>query len=358
MIRHLLVALSGHGFGHAAQAAPVVNALVQRIPDLRVTLYTDVPRTLLASRFRCAFEHIDAAPDVGMLMDSALDVYVEKSARAYAEFHRHWNANVQREVERLALLRPDLVLADAPYRVLTAARRMNVPAVALCSLNWAAVYRHYCGSRPEADAIHAQIVAAYQDATLFLRPTPSMAMPELTNSREIGPIAWPAQPQPQPLRRRLRLSDQQRLVLVTLGGIPSANPLRVWPVSDDVRYVVPTGWYVPRPDVVDAASIGLHFADVLASVDVVITKPGYNTIVESVCQGRPALFVPRTDWPEQAVLVDWLYRHGRGAEIDRARFEHGDLRDAIEALMVLPPPTPVPASGTAEAAGLLAEYLN
>ena len=63
-----LAAISSHGYGHAAQTASVVNALRERIPDLRLTLRTTVPHALLAARFEGAFTHVSVASDFGMRM--------------------------------------------------------------------------------------------------------------------------------------------------------------------------------------------------------------------------------------------------------------------------------------------------
>ena len=59
---HLLVALTPHGFGHAAMTAPVVDELRRRLPQLRLTLQTAIPRTWLASRYREPFELIPEFP--------------------------------------------------------------------------------------------------------------------------------------------------------------------------------------------------------------------------------------------------------------------------------------------------------
>ncbi|TAN60870.1 MAG: hypothetical protein EPN20_13195, partial [Magnetospirillum sp.] len=47
---HLWLALSPHGFGHAAMTAPVVTELRRRRPGLRLTIQTGVPRAFLESR--------------------------------------------------------------------------------------------------------------------------------------------------------------------------------------------------------------------------------------------------------------------------------------------------------------------
>jgi len=42
-MRHLLVDISFHGFGHLSQTAPVLNALRRLIPDLRLTVRSAAP---------------------------------------------------------------------------------------------------------------------------------------------------------------------------------------------------------------------------------------------------------------------------------------------------------------------------
>ena len=56
----------------------------------------------------------------------------------------------------------DIVLADVPYLTLAAASRASIPAAALCSLNWADIYRHYFNNRTEAGKILAEMESAYR----------------------------------------------------------------------------------------------------------------------------------------------------------------------------------------------------
>ena len=81
------------------------------------------------------------------------------------------------------------MFANVPYLTLAAAASLDVPAVALCSLNWADIYRHYCGHRPEAEDILGTMRSAYAAANRFLQPEPSMPMEYLANRQRIGPIA-------------------------------------------------------------------------------------------------------------------------------------------------------------------------
>lgn len=60
---HLFPDISAHGYGHLAQAAPVLNRLADLIPDLRLTLRCGLPESKLRQRIRAPFRHLSAASD-------------------------------------------------------------------------------------------------------------------------------------------------------------------------------------------------------------------------------------------------------------------------------------------------------
>jgi hypothetical protein len=355
---HLLVDLSYHGFGHIAQTAPVVNALAERLPDLRVTLRSGVPHEVLAQRFHCDFKLVSRALDFGMEMVDAMEVSVEGSAEAYQNFHRDWRGSVAREAENMAALAPDLLFANVPYLSLAAAASVGIPSVAMCSLNWADIYAHYCHDRPEAAEIHAQMLDAYSSAACFLRPMPAMPMENLANRRSIGPIARRGGNRRAELGARLGISDADRLVLIAMGGIAFRLPLDRWPRIPGVRWVVLSSWEVHHPDAIELESLSMDFTDVLASCDALLTKPGYGSFAEAACNGVPVLYLDRKDWPEAPYLVEWLKRQGRAVEVERGALEQGAIAVQLEALWALPSTAPVEPEGIAQAADFLQDLLQ
>ncbi|MFZ5877164.1 MAG: hypothetical protein ACOYXU_12270 [Nitrospirota bacterium] len=355
--KHLLVAISSHGFGHATQTAPVINALRRRVPDLRVTLRTTVPRDLLATRFDPPWDLVSVAADFGMRMTSALDVDVAASAESYARLHERWPERVAEEAAALTTLAPDAILGNVPYLTLAGAAHASIPSVALCSLNWADVYRHYFGTRPEAAAIHAQILAAYASARAFIRPTPGMPMIDLPARRAVGPIARVGADRTDELRRALGLSSRQRLVVIAPGGLSLPLPIDHWPRTPDIRWLVSGRDHVDHPDAVPLSSMNWPFVDILRGCDALIGKPGYGTFAEAACNGAPMLYVRRGDWPEEPYLIDWLTTSGRALELARPALERGDLGGPLAALWRLPPKSPVLPTGIEEAADIVAQFL-
>jgi len=355
---HLLTVISPHGFGHLAQTAPVVNALRRRMANIDVTIRTTLPRALLANYFDGEFDYVAEAVDFGMAMASALEVRVEESALRYREFHRQWDDHVALEAQRLRALTPDLILANIPYLTLAGAQRAGITAVAMCSLNWADVYGHYCSSRPEAPSIRKQMLDAYNSAACFLQPQPAMPMPDITRARAIGPLARIGIDHRDVIVRHLDIDRESRLVLVAFGGIQMRLPVETWPALPDLYWLVPAEWQVRHRQAVVVEQLPVAHIDLLRSSNALIGKPGYGAFTEAACNGVPMLYVRRNDWPEEPYLIKWLERHDRALPVARQELEQGEIMNRLERLWSLPAPASPAPTGVAEATAILCEYLG
>jgi len=355
---HLLVDISSHGYGHVGQTAPVINAIAKLLPSLRITVRTAAPFALLQRRLQCKFTHIPVSLDFGLSMANAVDVEVDASATAYRDFHSNWDAKVQHEAQAMRTLSPDLLLADVPYLSLAAAHAANIPSVAMCSLNWADIYRHYCVQDKFSPSVFAQISAAYNNAACFLRPQPSMPMADFANTRSIGPLATIGINQRTAMLQKIpHTPPQEKLVLVGMGGIEFRLAMEKWPRIQGVHWLIPEVWNITRQDISVFDSLDLSYSDILASCDAILTKPGYGTFAEAACAGVPVLSVVRQDWPETPYLVDWLKQNGRCIEVERQLLETGDFNNTLQKLWSTPqPPIPSP-TGADEAAQYLCNIL-
>lgn len=359
MTHTLLVAISAHGYGHAAQTACVVNALRRRYPQIHLQVHSDLPRDYLETRFTGAFEHHRANWDIGLKMASALEVRVEESAQAYARFHHHWRERVGEITSLLGATRPRLVLANVPYAVLVAARDMGIPSLALCSLNWADIYLHYCGRRPEALGIAGQIRAAYCCAERFLRVTPGMPMEDLPNRQKVGPIALLGKNRRTELHKRLNLPRDTRLGLVGLGGVVTHLPRERWPAIPNLYWLVPDEWGNRRGDMFTMSRCAMPFIDLMHSCDLLLSKPGYGSFVEAACNGVPVLYIERRDWPEERFLTEWLHANGVAARLSRDQLASGAWCKEVEWALTAPTHNPRPnPTGIDQCVSVIERYLD
>ena len=346
------------------QVAPLVRALQARHPGLVVAVQSSLPESLLRSQLGDAVQVNDGAADVGMAMSGPMRVLPAESLAAYRRFHAEWPKLLAAQVALLRDFRPDLVIGDVPYLPLAAARECDVRSIAVCSLNWADILEHYCAGLDGTEQIVRSVRGHYAASDLFLRPSPAMPMETLDNTRPIGPLVTVGQPRRSELQRSLDLPEGTHLVLLTLGGIAGRIDVARWPPFEKTLFLAPDDWLSDASRSVDPdrfrsiESTGMPFADLFASCDALIAKPGYGAFAGAGCSGLPVLFVERGDWPEEPYLRSWLERVGRAVPVGWSELTEGRFARALDELLARPPKPPAAASGAAEALAAIEALLD
>lgn len=295
--------------------------------------------------------------DIGIMQKDALNIDVDATAQAYAAFHRQWQPLLERETQALGELHPDLIVANIPYLTLAAAQQLDIPNLAFCSLNWAELYQHFFSSRPESGGILEQMLDAYNGARCFLQPAPAMRMPGIDNGVAIGPVAQLGEDVSGALRTRLGLDAATALALFSAGGMGISSPCDNWPRFPGLHLLVPESWNSRHPDTTALETLGYSFADLMRSCDVLIAKPGYGSFVEAACLGKPVLYLPRPNWPEAPILIDWLQQHGVCMVLQRSDFQAGALGAPVQELVARAGPGTVTANGIDTAVDTICRYL-
>jgi hypothetical protein len=311
----------------------------------------------LRQRIDTDFQLVERRTDFGLMMNSALDIDLESSASAYADLHGSWEARVSEEASRLRALAPDLVLADVPYLSVAAAQAAAIPALALCSLNWADIYRHYFSHRREAPHILQQMEAAYSAAAAFLCPEPCMPMGWLNNAVNIAPIAARGQNRRAALNELLGLDSSTALVVVAPGGVQTRFAMERWPADQNIHWLVSGSWRVVHPCATAFERTGMTFTDLVVSCDAALGKCGYGTVTECVVNGTPLLYIPRPDWPEEPTLLGWLNNHRAAVEVSPEKLASGNFGDSVAAARALAVER-CAADGAEQAAVVLQSYLH
>lgn len=351
-------AISAHGFGHAAQVVPVLNALGKRVPGLRALLRTTVPASFFQDRLAIPWVMSPVQQDVGCVQNGPLSIDIEATWREHHRFHATWADRLQMEVAAMQQARPDLVLADTPYLALAAGKRAGIPTIALASFTWDLVLRDYQAPPSiHKGALLQSIQQAYADADFALHITPAPPMRFCADMTDIGPIAEPVAAARAQLAEALHLAPEERTVLVGFGGIPLETlPFDSLARLHGYRFLFDGPFPGGRSQFVSTRSLPLSFRTLMASVDVIMTKPGYGTLVEAVALATPLVYVRRYNFADEPPLVEYLHRHGRGIELSREDFTQGRWQYALEQSLKIPAPPipPPPPTGADDAAKLLA----
>jgi hypothetical protein len=354
-------AISGHGYGHAAQVVPVLNALGTLVPGVTAILRTTVPASFFRERLAIPWDLQPVQQDVGCVQDGPLKIDIEATWAAYQHFHETWEARLSDEVAAMQAASPALVIGDTPYLAIEAGSRAQIPTVALANLTWDLVLKEYSHV---SDNSHQRLIQCIRDsyakAHMALRITPAPKIDVFSNIIDVGPIASPALPERDRLASALALASNERTVLVGFGGIPLTSlPLEQMEQLRHYRFLidgpVPPGY----SRIHSTKTLSFSFKILLASVDIIMTKPGYGTIVEAVALQQPVVYVRRYNFADEPPLVDYLHRYGRGVELTKEDFTHARWETALRKVGDLPMPAaaPLPTTGAADSATILAKLL-
>ncbi len=351
--------ISGHGYGHAAQVVPVLNALAQLVPHLQALLRTSVPASFFEPRLTIPWKLSPAQQDIGCIQNGPLTIDVAGTWSAHRTLHADWDKKIETEATLIRQAAPTLVLSDVSHLGIAAGAAAGIPTIGLCSLSWDLVLAPFVDpADPAHAAIMNQIRDAYAKADCFLRVAPGLAVTAFRHLRDVGPIAEPTEPQPAALRQAIGATASEKIILVGFGGIAlQSPPFDHMEAMQGFRFLFDGPVPSRLSRISSLSSVGLPFKQILASVDLVLTKPGYGTTVESVALGLPVVYVRRYNFADEQSLVDYLQQHGRSAELSLDAFSRGHWEPAIRQAFAQSPATPPPPlSGARDAASILHTY--
>ncbi|MDQ6973107.1 MAG: hypothetical protein Q9M30_10695 [Mariprofundaceae bacterium] len=352
MPRSIAVYISGHGYGHLSQIAPVLNRFAVLCPDVHLLLRTALPQPLLASRIRTPFTILHDWPvDIGVVQKSAISEDIPATILAAQRFYADFPERVEREIELFSTHRPLAVLSDVSPLAFPVARRLGIPSIAIASLDWHDIYRDFLA--PD-DSVLATLEQAHATCDLLIQPPLSMPMQSFPNHSKVELIVDDEHPLPDTNRAA------QPTALIMFGGAGD-------PPFDINALGKMTGWQfltlnpVPNdaPANVRQAAVGSGgTAALMTECDIVITKPGYGTLAECWLTNTPIAYLPRESFAEYPYLDDWLQSSAPAARMAVQDFINGNWLPAMQLAMDCPRSyPPIPASGAAQAAELIAQEL-
>ena len=351
--------ISGHGYGHAAQTVTVLNALARIVPGLTAILRSDVPRRFFEGRLALPFEISGEQQDIGCVQDGPLYIDVAATWAEHRRFHASWERRVAEETRLMKSHAPDLVLSNISYLAIAAACRAGFPTVALGSLSWDQVLEPLAdANRLEHRELIRQIREAYSLAQLMIRLQPAIPLKVFNKVQDVAAVAEKAASRESALRRMIRAERHERLVLVAFGGIRLAElPLSEMEKMDGYRFVVDASVPGDCTRSLAACALPFSFSELFASVDIILTKPGYSTVVEAVAAGKKVVYVRRYNFADEAVLVEYLHHYGRALELSVQDLGNGRWKTVLNKVQSLPEPIECPPmTGASEAAEALAPY--
>jgi hypothetical protein len=359
--------ISGHGFGHASREIEVVNALLGGAGQSHeVVIRTSAAPWLFDRTVRGAFTYLDGPCDTGVVQIDSLRLDARETIARAEAFYRHLPGRVEREAALLRARDARLVISDAPPLACAAARAARVPAVVLSNFTWDWIYEGYADELKSAPDLIPTIREAYRGASEAWRLPVHGGFETFDRLVDVPFIARHAAYDRATVRQRFTLPAARRLALSSFGGygvsdfdLHRLDCLDEWAVIVTGRAeppALPQGvCFLDERRIYQA---GFRYEDIVAAVDVVVTKPGFGIVAECLANNTAMLYTSRGHFVEYDVMVAEMPRFLRCEFVAQEDMLAGRWRAPLERLMRQPGPPEHPSTNGAEVvAGMIWDRL-
>ncbi|TGK31110.1 sugar kinase [Leptospira gomenensis] len=312
--------VSGHGFGHISRSAEIVFHLLRGYPDLEIELVTtrgEFLRTLsfnpedtsLTERLKVR----DKSVDVGMIQKDSLSIDVRSTEFALEEFNIQKSYIQISEIEACLDFETELVISDAASLPFTVADKIKVPSLFVGNFTWDFIYAGYSDVSPVFARAAEIFYAEYYQATFGLLLPFDCPADSLPERKKIGLVGRRPTLDKRSAQKRFELSDDRINLLFSFGAYGLKEAPFHWNSLDPQRYrIVLSGTNINLDEIPERlrSSVctfsGIHYPDLVAACDYVITKPGYGILSEAVYAETPVLYTDRGNFPEVPYLIKAL----------------------------------------------------
>ncbi len=331
--------VSPHGFGHAARSSAVMAAWQRSHPAVRFEIFTRVPAWFFQDSLEFPFGYHELLTDIGVAQTSPLEEDLALTVGQLEAFLPFDAGLVSGLAQHIHQLDCSLVVCDIAPLGIAVARAAGLPSALIENFTWDWIYAGYLAAEPRLGRWMDYLREAFAAADAHIQTEPVCA----PGGADL--LAGPARREPRlargEVRSRLGVPPEARLVLVSMGGVPSDGAFaRELPDREDVYFLVP-GNGVSTVERRGRLVLLPHHSqffhpDLVAASDAVVGKVGYSTLAETYYAGIPFGYITRERFRESPVLAAFVEGHMPGFEITADVLQNGNWAGSISRLLDLP----------------------
>jgi hypothetical protein len=346
-----------HGFGHAARACAVIEALHAKLPEARFEIYTQAPAWLFFESLPRCYTYHDYACDVGLVQPSPFVEDLPATILGLEEVYPPRPGVVDRLAHEITGLGCRLVLCDIAPLGIAVARAASLPSILIENFTWDWIYEGYLSEEPRFSRFIPLLHDLLTAATYHIQTEP-ICVPDPCTDLSTGPVSrLPHRSRPE-THSLLGVPEGARCVLVSMGGIPlEQKDLMPFTRSDGIYFVIPGGsdHFEKQGNLVLLPHhTPIYHPDLVMACDVLIGKAGYSTVAEAYYAGVPFGFVSRPRFREAGPVAAFIKKEMNGIEIREDTFQDGSWVRTLNELLTQPRQQPDQQNGSIR----IAEFLS
>jgi L-arabinokinase len=356
---HLAYYITPHGLGHAVRSLEVIRHLLDLAPDLEIVLVSALPEFVVRQNVPRSLPVRVRHLDIGLVQQDSLRFDLKATRKALESLRRRQQAVVDEEIRFFRAEDIQGIVCDVPFLPFRAAARAGIPAVGLGNFTWDWIYQGYAEADRRWEPLVSWIREAYRECPLFLRLPLHGDCSVCPVVRDVPLVARRARRTREQTRRILGLAENQKAYLVSFQFLDlKAEARRRLETMGDRLFLYKQPLQLPVRNGLALDHLDISYADAVAAVDGVITKPGYGIVADCLVHGTPVIYTDRGLFPEYEILVRALTSHLTTVYLPSAELYAGLWQGAVEQLERLPRRVPsLPANGAEVCARVMVDIL-
>jgi hypothetical protein len=336
----LVYYITAHGYGHGVRACDVLRAFGRLYPAQPTVIVSDLPLAFLRNRLGPMADSVRPGSfDIGMVQLDSIRVDLEASLKRLLELYARRRELVLQESEFLRECGAAGVVVDIPALPLEAANALGLPSVAVANFGWNWIYREFSEQDPRWLEPVEAIEAGYAKADLLLRLPFGEAMQVFRLVQDVPLLASPGRNRRQEISALTGARIDRPWTLLSFTSLSWSDSAleRVEALHDREFFtVLPLEWRRSNIHPIDREDV--PFWDVLASVDCVVSKPGFGIVSDCAVNSKPLVYAERQNFREFGLLEQGIRRYLRHVHIPADELYGGNLGPWLEQAANAPEP--------------------
>jgi len=351
--------ISPHGFGHAARAAAVMEALHGLDQNIEFDIFTSVPSWFFEMSLTKSFQYHFLVTDVGFVQKSALEVDLSETLAALSRFFPFKASMISNLASFLLKSRCAAVICDIAPMGILASRHAGLRSVLIENFTWDWLYEEYMEEKAgfKKAVLYLKEVFALADFHIQTEPACLPRDVHLTTR----PVSRRPRLRPSFVRTGLGIPRDFKVVMITMGGIPESCPfLEEMKDYPSVYFIFPGASEGPelRGNMICLPHRSeFYHPDLVNASDALIGKIGYSTLAETYFAGVPFGHIERKDFRESRVLVSFVRDRMAGLSIRPDEFSDGTFLSSLPNLLSMPRVWRTEPNGAEQAARFILDRL-
>jgi UDP:flavonoid glycosyltransferase YjiC (YdhE family) len=320
-------AVCGVGLGHAGRCIPIAKGLQSRYDNMQIFFSTYRDAVNYVRKEGYPTYEVKA---MGFRVKTDGTVDFRRTALNPGPFRApvSFLKQVEREIQIMMTLKPDVVVSDSRASAIVAARILSTPI--LCILNQFQVIiprkTHLLRLAKFADAATLAIIGKIWTSGIevmipdfpspFTISTDNLRIPSSyqKKTRLVGPIL-PVRPETLPskqeLRKKLGLKEEKIVIFAPISGpieertyLTSVLRKALANIPEDFEVVMSLGYPKSTANPIQKSRLRIfnwipNRFEYMKACDIVISRAGHGTILQTICYGKPTILIPTPSHTEQ-----------------------------------------------------------